>query len=309
MNINDPIFSDETKARTYLEKQRWPDGPECPHCGTTDDATAMQGKAHRPGLYQCKSCGQQFSVTVGTVYERSKIPLTKWLLATHLVCASKTAISAHQLHRMLGITYKSAWFLMHRIREAMGDAKPGPMGGEGGEVQSDETYLGNTSKRAKGHKKGHSHKMKIVALVEAKTGEARATSVDRLDYIRVRKVVVKNIDRKSTLVTDDANLYRYIGDEFAKHKTINHSQNKYVDKDGYTTNNVENFFGVFKRGFGGTYSHCEAQHLQRYLNEFTFRYSNRSGIGVSDTERTAKALANIGGKRLTYRRTDESYHP
>lgn len=154
MQINHPIFTDEDKTREYLEAQRWPNGPECPHCGVVDVATAMQGKAHRPGLYQCRACSKQFSVTVGTVYEKSKIPLHKWLLATHLVCSSKTAISAHQIHRMLGITYKSAWFLMHRIREAMGtSAEASPMGGEGGEVQSDETYLGNTSKRARSHKK------------------------------------------------------------------------------------------------------------------------------------------------------------
>lgn len=308
MQLNHPIFTDETKARNYLEAQRWPNGAECPHCGIIGEATAMQGTAHRPGLYNCRACAQQFSVTVGTVYERSKIPLHKWLLATHLVCSSKTAISAHQIHRMLGITYKSAWFMMHRIREAMGGAEKGPMGGESKQVQSDETYLGNTSKRAKGYKKGHNNKMKIVAFVEPGTGEARAFRKSKLDYIRVRKALVTNVDRKSTLVTDDANLYRYIGTEFGSHETVNHSRGEYVSKSGHTTNNVENFFGVFKRGFKGTYSHCEDQHLQRYLNEFEFRYTNRSGVGIDDTERTAKALANIGSKRLTYRRIDESHH-
>ena len=308
MELNHPIFTDENKAREYLEAHRWADGPECPHCGAVDEATAMQGKAHRPGLYQCRACSKQFSVTVGTVYESSKIPLHKWLLATHLVCSSKTAISAHQLHRMLGITYKSAWFLMHRIREAMGSTDTSPMGGPGGEVQVDETYTGNTSKRAKGYKKGHSHKQQIVALVEPSTGRAKTFHVRRATSAKLRTILFTNVDRKSILVTDESKLYRYTGKAYAKHQTVKHADGNYVNKAGFTTNNVENFFGVFKRGFRGTYSHCEEQHLQRYLNEFEFRYSNRSGLGISDDERTAKALAAIGGKRLTYRRTDESRH-
>ena len=308
MELNHPIFTDENKAREYLEAQRWADGPECPHCGAVDEATAMQGKAHRPGLYQCRACSKQFTVTVGTVYESSKIPLHKWMLATHLVCASKTAISAHQIHRMLGITYKSAWFLMHRIREAMGSTDTSPMGGPGGEVQVDETYTGNTSKRAKGYKKGHSHKQQIVALVEPSTGRAKTFHVKRATSAKLRNILFTNVDRKSTLVTDESKLYRYTGKAYAKHQTVKHASGTYVNKAGFTTNNVENFFGVFKRGFRGTYSHCEEQHLQRYLNEFEFRYSNRSGLGVSDDERTTKALAAIGGKRLTYRRTDESRH-
>ena len=306
MEINDPIFADETKAREYLEAQRWPTGPECPHCGVIAEATAMQGKAHRAGLYQCRACGQQFSVTVGTVYERSKIPLNKWLLATHLICSSKTAISAHQLHRMLGITYKSAWFMAHRVREAMKDTDPGPMGGEGDQIQVDETMIGGTSKRAKSWRKGHGRKQEVVALVEPKSGKARAHHVKSANSINVRDILVTGVHRSSTLVSDESKLYTKVGAEFADHQTVRHAAGKYVNPMGFTTNNVENFFGVFKRGFKGTYSHCEAQHLQRYLAEFAFRYTNRSGVGVSDTERTAKALANIGGKRLTYRRTDEA---
>jgi len=306
MLINDPIFHHETKAREYLEAQRWPNGPECPHCGVIDEATQMQGKAHRPGLYQCRGCGQQFSVTVGTVYERSKIPLHKWLLATHLVCASKTAISAHQLHRMLGITYKSAWFLMHRIREGMKDTDAGPMGGEGEQVQVDETYLGGTSKRAKSWRKGRGKKDQVVALVEPKSGRARAVRVKSANSINVREILVTNVHRSSTLVTDESQLYTRTGEEYNAHETVRHQGGKYVNKMGFTTNNVENFFGVFKRGFKGTYSHCESQHLQRYLTEFEFRYTNRK---VDDTTRTAKALSKIGGKRLTYRSPDESRLP
>jgi transposase-like protein len=182
MLINDPIFQNEDKAREYLEKTRWPDGPECPHCGAVDDATELKGKAHRKGVYQCNSCREQFTVTVGTVYERSKIPLHKWLLATHFMCASKTAMSAHQLHRMLGITYKSTWFMCHRIREAMRELGQGPMGGEGGQVQTDETVVGNSSKRAKSYRRGTAHKQRIFAIVDPNSGEARAFHVARGQY-------------------------------------------------------------------------------------------------------------------------------
>jgi len=302
MNLSSPIYHDADKAREHLEALLWADGPVCPHCGKRDRASKISGG--RAGLYFCNECRKQFTVTVGTVFERSKIPLNKWVLATHIMSASKTGVSAHQLHRMLGITYKSAWFMAHRVREAMGTTSKTPMGGEGEQVQSDETYFGNSSKRAKSYKKGHSHKMKVVALVEPKSGEVRAVAVDRLDYIRIRKHVVKNVDRKSTLVTDDANVYRYLGKEFAAHKRINHTLGSYVDKMGFTTNNVENFFGHFKRSMKA-HIHIEPQHLQRYLNESTFRYSNRK---ISDFERAEEALKGIEGKRLTYRPTGEAYH-
>lgn len=302
MNLSNPIYHDADKAREHLEALLWADGPVCPHCQTRDRASKIKGG--RAGLYFCNACRQQFTVTVGTVFERSKIPLNKWVLASHIMSASKTGVSAHQLHRMLDITYKSAWFMCHRVREAMKDTGKAPMGGEGEQVQSDETYFGKSSKRAKSYKKGHSHKMKIVALVEPKSGQARAFRVSKIDYIRVRKHVVANIDRKSTLVTDDANLYRYIGEEFGKHETINHTRREYVSKSGLTTNNVENFFGVFKRCMKA-HIHVEDQHLQRYLSEVTFRYSNRK---ISDFERAEKALKGIEGKRLTYRRIDQGYH-
>ena len=302
MNLSDPIYHDADKAREHLEALLWADGPVCPHCQTRDRASKIKGG--RAGLYFCNVCRQQFTVTVGTVFERSKIPLNKWVLATHIMSASKTGVSAHQLHRMLDITYKSAWFLCHRVREAMGVTNKSPMGGEGEQVQSDETYFGNTSKRAKGYKRGHSHKMKVVALVEPKSGEARAFRVSKIDYIRVRKHVVANVDRKSTLVTDDANLYRYLGKEFDAHKRVNHSQGSYVNKEGFTTNQVENFFGVFKRCMKA-HIHIEDQHLQRYLSEVTFRYSNRK---ITDFERAEEALKGIEGKRLTYRPIDQGHY-
>jgi len=304
MDILDPIFQDVDKAREHLEKTRWPDGPVCPHCGTIDNATKLKGKAHRPGTYQCneKACRKQFSATVGTVFERSRIPLNKWLLAAHLMAASKTGVSAHQLHRMLGVTYKSAWFMCHRLRKAMEDTTSGPLGGSGGEVQADETYYGNSSKRAKGYKKGHSHKRKIVSLVEP-GGRSRSVHVTRLTADNVRDVLVTNADRKSRLVTDESRLYTRVGKEFDDHKRVYHHAGRYVTRDGFTTNNVENFFGVFKHSMRGTYIHCSEWHLQAYLNQFDFLYSNRK---ISDFERTDVLLRQAEGKRLTYRRPDET---
>jgi transposase-like protein len=308
-DLTDKMFHDDDAARAHLEGIRWPDGPICPHCGNSNQEkiTRLEGKSHRQGLRQCNECREHFTVTVGTVMERSHIPLHKWVLAFHLMNASKKGMSAHQLHRMLGITYKSAWFLVHRIREAMRDAAPTPMGGEGKSVQADETYYGNSSKRAKGYKKGHSHKQSVVALVDPSTGRARAFHVKRATAQTVRDILVTNADRKSELHTDESNLYPKVGREFAAHKTVEHGMNQsghYVGSDGQTTNNVENFFGIFKRGMRGVYHFCGEQHLQRYLDEFSFRYSNRAGVGVSDKERAALAIKGAIGKRLTYRIPD-----
>lgn len=307
--LTNPIFTDEGKAREHLEAIRWPNGPYCPHCGESDgdNLKRLEGKSHRPGLFQCNSCRQHFTVTVGSVFERSKIPLTKWLLAFHLMASSKRGISAHQLHRQLGITYKSAWFMAHRIREAMTENTSGPLGGGGKIVQADETYYGN-SKRAKSYKKGHRHKRSVVALVEP-NGKARVFHVKRADAATVREILVKNADRKSELHTDESRLYIETGKEFADHKTVNHGWNQrgeYVGKDGQTTNHVENFFGNFKRGMKGVYGFCGEQHLQRYLTEFEFRYNNRSGLGVSDGERAVAALKGAEGKRLTYRQAGQN---
>ena len=303
--IQNAAYRDENKAREALEAVRWPDGPVCPHCGNVDrDKIAKgHGKASSPGLYYCAACNGQFTVTVGTVMERSKIPIAKWLLAMHLMASSKKGMSAHQMHRMLGVTYKSAWFMCHRIRAAMEGNSTAPMGGEGGTVQADETYYGNTSKRAKHYRKGHSHKASVVALVDPATGEARAFHVKRATSETVRAVLVNNADRRSTLVTDESNLYAKVGPEFENHEKVWHQARVYVTETGKTTNNVENFFGVFKKGMAGVYHFCGEQHLQRYLDEFSFRYSNRSGLGIEDGERAALIAKGIGGKRLTYRPT------
>lgn len=300
--FQNPIFQDEDKAREALEAIRWPNGPVCPHCGNSDpDALAkVEGKkqTHRAGLFYCNECKGQFTVTVGTVFERSKVPLTKWWMAAHMLNSGKQGVSAHEIHRTLGVTYKTAWFMMHRLREAMKGKTGGAMGGDGGVVIADETYWGNTSKRAKGWKKGHRHKQGVVGLVDPSTGEARAFHVKPATAVTVRKILVKNASRKSALVTDESHLYNKVGGEFGQHQTVHHARGQYVNSQGYTTNHVENFFGVFKRGMRGVYTFCGEQHLQRYLDEYAFRYTNRF---VSDGERTALALQGIEGKRLTYR--------
>ena len=296
------IYTDETTARKHLERLLWPDGPVCPHCGTINEATLLKGKSTRPGVYKCRPCEKPFSVTVGTLFERSKIPLHTWVYATDLLTASKKGMSAHQLHRMLKVTYKTAWFMAHRIREAMTEDKMPPMGGSGQQVQSDETYYGNTSKRSKSYRKGLKNKQSIVGLVEPETGEARAFHVKAANVRTVRKILFTNARRSSILVTDEAGIYKNLGPKFVQHETVMHTAREYVNRDGFTTNNVENFFGIFKKGMVGVYHFCGEQHLQRYLNEFSFRYSHRSGLGINDEARGARALKGIAGKRLTYRR-------
>lgn len=300
-NIYQPHFLDADKAREHLESIRWPDGPECPHCGLIN-ATALKGKKHRKGLYQCNACREQFSVTVGTVFERSKVPLHKWLLANHLIVSSKKGISAHQLHRMLGVTYKTAWFMMHRIREAMKSTPTGPMGGEGRTVEADETYFGRDKSKPVS-RMGIRHMNKIVSLVDRSTGRATSFHVtDSLTMETVGQILYTNVDRKSRLITDEANFYVHPGRQFAAHYTVNHSLKEYA-RDDVTTNTIEGFFGIFKRGMKGIYQHCSSQHLHRYLAEFDFRYSHRSGCGFDDAARANEALKGIAGKRLTYRRT------
>jgi transposase-like protein len=292
-------FRDEAAARQHLEYIRWPDGPICPHCGVINHASSIKGG--RKGLMFCNSCRKQFSVTVGTVFERSKIPLHLWLYANHLLCSSKKGVSAHQLHRTLGVTYKTAWFMAHRIREGMAPKNPPALGGSGQTVEVDETYIG---RRAGSHGPGPASKIAVLSLVE-RGGQSRSFKVGKMTRLAMDPLVRKSASRKSRLVTDESTLYNQdMG--FADHQTVNHSSTEYVrytDKGAIHTNTVEGFFSIFKRGMKGIYQHCGEQHLQRYLNEFDFRYSHRVALGVDDATRGDIALQGIGGKRLTYRRT------
>lgn len=299
MNLIDPIYTNEAKARAHLEALRWPDGPVCPHCGVIGNAVRLAGESTRPGLFKCRDCRQPFSVTVGTVFERSKIPLHKWLLAAHLMASSKKGFSAHQLHRAIKVTYKTAWFMMHRLREAMRDTDTGLLGGPGssGIVEADEAYLG----KAKGQGKGahYNSKQKIVALVERK-GRVRAFHVPAVNANTVKEILHGQVAKSARLMTDSAGLYTKIGKDFASHETVNHLRGEYARGD-VTTNTVEGYFGVLQRGLRGIYQHVSPEHLHRYVNEFSFRYNNRSSRGIEDGERAARLLFAIGGKRLTYR--------
>lgn len=312
-NLTAPQFTNE-EAIGHLEASRWPHGVVCPHCGS-ENVHRMGGKT-QAGYFLCNSCRDKFTARTGTVMERSHIPVHKWLLAIHLMSASKKGMSAHQLHRMLGITYKSAWFLAHRIREAMKDdtSSSGPLGGPGKIVEADETYIGKkdvqpkvtTTGRpfVKRGKSGPSGKRAIVGLVE-RGGKVRTFHVDRANADTVRDVLVRNASRESILHTDESRLYTITGTEFEAHHTVRHSAGEYV-RGAVHTNTIENVFSVFKRGMKGVYQHCGEQHLQRYLDEFSFRYSNRSCLGINDKMRAELVLKGIEGKRLTYRRLDEA---
>jgi transposase-like protein len=313
------FYTDDNTARRHLETLLWPDGPTCPHCGNADAARITKLKAKtestRPGVHKCNECRKPFSVTVGTVFERSHIPLHKWVYASHLLTASKKGISSLQLSRMLGITYKSAWFMAHRIREAMReDNGAAPIGGDGKIVEADETYFGKTEERptrttsgrpfTKSGKPGPSGKRAVLSLVE-RGGKVRSFPVKHATAVNVREIMVRNISRESTLHTDESRLYTVLGGEYAGHETVHHSSKEYVRGDVHT-NSVEGYFSIFKRGMKGIYQHCGEAHLHRYLAEFDFRYNHRIALGVNDDARAKAALKGITGKRLTYRRTGEA---
>jgi transposase-like protein len=312
VDLTDPIFHDEDKAREWLETSRWPNGPSCPHCGSVNVAR-MGGTSGRPGLFHCPDCRGQFTVRTGQVMERSHIPLTKWVLAYQLMVSSKKGISAHQLHRTAHVAYNTAWFMCHRIREAMRDENPTLLGGEGKVVEADEAYhgkrktpaklsRGRIAKPTKSGKPGGAQKRPIFALVE-RGGKARAFSMPMVTSANIGQKLAEHVDRQSRLHTDESNLYPKVGEQFAQHERVHHSAGEYARGD-VTTNSAEGFFGIFKRGMTGVYQHCAEHHFQRYLDEFSFRYSNRIKLGVDDAERAAIALKNGEGKRLTYRRTD-----
>jgi transposase-like protein len=313
--LSQPQFHDEAAAFEYVEAAIWPNGPICPHCGGFERISAIApnpAKRVRIGLKFCGQCRKQFTVRMGTIFEESKLPMTKWLQAIFLMCSSKKGVSAHQLMRTLETTYKTAWFLAHRIREAMKPDHSEPMGGAGVTLEVDETFLGKqatifVSGKGWQQRRGTGDMRKIVTLVE-RGGRARSIKVEDLKKDEIVRAM-QAADRKSVLMTDQAQHYRKIGKEFTDHQSVDHGRDEYVRyAEGYmviTTNTVEGFFSIFKRGMKGVYQHCSEQHLHRYLAEFDFRYSNRVKLGVDDEERADRALKGFTGKRLTYRSTDQ----
>jgi transposase-like protein len=308
-NLADPIYHDDDAARAHLETLLWPHGPNCPRCGVLGDRiTKLQGASTRPGVYKCKDCRKPFSVTVGTVMERSHIALHKWVLAAHFMSASKKGMSALQLQRMLGTNYETAWFLFHRLREASKDYALTPLGGEGKFVEADETVIGGKERNKRLSKRnpkniGAVGKQIAFTLVE-RNGRARSFHVANVSGATLRPIIVKHVSRKSALMTDDAGQYRPLGQEFARHETVNHGIEEYVRGDAYS-NTVESFFALLKRGVYGTFHHISEAHLHRYLSEFDFRYSTRD---LADVERAEELLRGAKGKRLLYRQPEEAAH-
>lgn len=315
--LSSPHFHDEAKAFSFLESVVWADGVTCPHCGVVGgrvyDLADVRGSksvknpqgAIRHGLKKCGECRKQFTVKVGTVFEHARMPLHKMLQAVHLMASSKKGISAHQLSRVLEVQYKTAWFLAHRIREAMRSGDLTPFGSGGGAVEVDETYFGQRKGMKKG-RGGHAHKFGVLALVDRDSGTMRSFTFDKYRAEQVHPIVRANIARKDRLMTDEARMYWKLGREFSEHGTTLHGAGQYVDCQDRTihTNMVEGAFSIFKRGMKGVYQHCGEQHLHRYLAEFEFRYNHRVANGVGDRERSVEGLKGIVGKRITYRRVD-----
>lgn len=307
VDLRNPIYHDEAKAREHLESLLWPQGPVCPRCGVMGDRiTKLQGKSTRPGVYKCKDCRKPFSVTVGTVFERSHVPLTKWLLAAQLMASSKKGFSALQLQRMIGTNYETAWFLFHRLREAADEPKDSPLGGEGKIIEVDETYIGGKEHNRHASKKlkvgrGTAGKMPVVSLVE-RDGKTRSFHVANVTGRTLRPILTKHIDAKTKLVTDESGVYLHTGKEFASHAKVNHTAGEYVKDNGVDhTNTVESSFALLKRGIYGSFHSISEAHLPRYLAEFDFRANTRH---LNDAERAAALLAGGQGKRLTYRQPD-----
>jgi transposase-like protein len=300
--LSEPHFHNEAAAIARLEAIVWPNGPVCGHCGGVGRITPVKGG--RIGLRRCGDCKKQFTCKVGTVFESSHIPVHKWFQAAHLMASSKKGISSHQLHRTLKVTYKTAWFMAHRLREAMRVIGVSPMGGSGKPVEVDETFYGRLEGQPKKGRTAWANKNVVLTLVE-RGGSARSFHVDGLRIADLQPIIRANIARETRLMTDEMQSYKDIGKEFASHETVNHRHDEYVRGD-VTTNTVEGFYSIFKRGMKGVYQHCSEKHLHRYLAEFDFRYSNRIALGIDDQRRTANALSGIAGKRLLYRDSSRS---
>ena len=276
------------------------EGPTCPHCGGFERISKMQGKSTRMGLYKCYQCRKPFTVRMGTIFESSKVALHVWLQAMYLIAGSKKGISSNQLARTLGLTVKTAWFLSHRIREAMREGGLAPFGADGGAVEVDETYIGRKAGTPL-PKGGWGHKMTVLGLIDRNTGRSRFFHVDK-GGAQIQSIVMENLSREARLMTDEHTMYKKIGREFAEHSAVHHYNKEYVRGD-VTTNTIEGAFSIFKRGMRGVYQHCREKHLHRYLAEFEFRYSHREATGSNDSDRADAMLRGIVGKRLTYQTT------
>ena len=307
--LSRPEFHNEVKAFEHLESMVWADGKSCPHCGAVDrltKVTANPAKRIREGLWRCGHCKGQFTAKIGTVFEHARLPLHKMLQAVYLMTSSKKGISAHQIHRVLEITYKSAWFLCHRIREAMASGDLSAFGTGGGIVEVDETFIGRVKGAPK--RRAYHHKMKVLALVDRNTGKARTMVVDDVTAATIMPIVKANVAREAVIMTDESNVYRSVHRHFAAHGTTNHSAGQYVDYElpAVHSNTVEGYFSIFKRGMKGVYQHCSEAHLHRYLAEFEFRYNNREALGCNDGDRSRAALRGVVGKRLAYKTADHA---
>lgn len=304
--LSKPYFHNEEAAYEFVEACIWPRGAVCPHCDGVERNKKMGGASTRIGTYKCYDCRKPFTVKIGTIFEASHIPMRVWLQAIFLIAASKKGISSNQLHRTLGITLKSAWFMSHRIREAMASNPNGFLGQGGGTVEADATYIGNSGRskagkaaRAAGVQYGGDHKEKVVAVVE-RGGQVRSFHVQNVDGPTLKNVLVNNIAKEAKLMTDELRMYRPIGKNFASNEAVKHTDKEYVSGNAHT-NTIEGVFSIFKRGMKGVYQHCEYQHLQRYLAEFDFRYNHRVALGVEDQERADKMLSGAVGKWLMYK--------
>jgi transposase-like protein len=301
--LSDKHFHNEAAAYAFVEARVWPNGPVCPHCGGVDRISKMGGKSTRIGAHKCYQCRKPFTVKIGTIFEASHVPMRHWLQAMFLMSSSKKGISSNQLHRTLGCTLKTAWFISHRIREAMRVTGIVPMGGAGKVVEADETFIGFLEGQPKKGRRAWSNKNVVLTLVE-RGGSARSFHVDGARIGDLQPIIRANLSREANLMSDEMYSYKEIGREFASHETVTHSKDEYVRKGTERlihTNTVEGFYSIFKRGMKGVYQHCAEKHLHRYLSEFDFRYSNRMALGVHDGERADLAIKGAAGKRLTYR--------
>ena len=295
--LSAPHFHSEEAAYAYIEARLWPNGPVCPHCGGVERIGKLAGKSTRVGTYKCYQCRKPFTVKIGTILESSHVALNIWLQAIYLTVGSKKGISSNQLHRTLGVTLKTAWFMAHRIREAMRGGDLAPFGSGGGIVEADETFIGRIEGRTA--RQGDHHKYKILALVDRDSGKSRAFVIDRVHALSIAPIILANMDREARLFTDEATAYSAFTLRFADHQRVNHRSGEY-GRGEIHTNTIEGYFRIFKRGMRGVYQWCGEKHLHRYLAEFDFRYSNREANGVDDKARADRLFAGVVGKRLTY---------